>query len=243
MSKNLTYPPTMWAHDTFSASVTQGHRLGTYGETNDGRGFRYGLVGVVPTVPGSVYQSDPGVIQHLAATPPIVNVGDTSFIFSPGVAAGTANQYAEGYLQVSVGPGNGYVYQVSGHPAFGVSAPFLLNLVDPIQVAIATSSRVGLRAHPYKGVIVCPVVVTAKVVGVPVSVIPAGQYGWLQTRGMASVLTNGSPVVGTAVTNSASVIGGVDAITTTNLVTSAAIGYMQQPGSSTTNGFVDLILH
>jgi hypothetical protein len=243
MSKNLTYPPTMWAHDTFNGSVTQGHRLGTYGETNDGRGFRYGLVGVVPTVAGSVYQSDQQVVQHLSNTPPVVNVGDTSFIYTPGVAAGAANLYAEGYLQVDTAPGNGYLYQVSGHGPITASVPFTLNLVDPIQVALTTASRVGLRQHPYKGVIVCPVALTAKVVGVPVSVIPAGQYGWLQTRGMASVLTNGSPNVGTAVTNSASVIGGVDAITTTNLVTSAAIGYMQQPGVSTKNCLVDLILH
>lgn len=241
--RNLSACPTVFGQDILTASAISLSSLGQYAETGDGRGFRYVQVGAVDTVAGSLYQSSAPIANHLANTPPVVAIGATSFVYTPGATIGAANLYAGGYLQVDTTPGNGYLYQVSGHGAIASATAFTLNLADPIQVALTASSRVGLRAHPYKNVIVCPTTLTAKVVGVAPCIIPVGQFGWIQTRGLASCLINGTPGVGIAVTNSATTSGAVDVITTTNLVTSQVIvGHMQQVGVSTKNNFVDLCL-
>lgn len=229
------------ARDTFSSSATQDTQLGAMGRTPDGRVFRYS-VAAADTVAGSLYQSAAPIPNHLANTPPAVAVGAKSFTYTPGATVGAANLYAEGYLQVDTTPGNGYTYTVSGHPAIASATAFTLTLREPIQIALTTSSRVGLVHNPWKNVIVAPTTLTAGAAGVAPTIITGTQYGWLQTRGPASVLINGTPGVGVAVMNSATAAGALDVITTTNLVTSDAIGRMMQVGVSGKNNMVFLTI-
>lgn len=243
MSRKLVAPITVIGQDIFASSVTQLHRLGTYAETNDGRGFRYAQMGAVDSIAGSLYQSSAPIALHLANTPPVVALGDTSFSYTPGATAAAANLYAEGYLQVDTTPGNGYTYEISGHGAITASTAFTLNLADPIQVALTAASRVGLRANPYRAVIVTPVTNTAKIVGIPGAVITAASYGWVQTRGTCSALINGTPAITAPVVNSGTTIGALDKWTTAAAdVAVTLVGYMQQVGVSGKNNFVDLVL-
>jgi hypothetical protein len=230
--------------DTFTSSAVQLHQLGTRAETKDGRVFRYGQAGGVALVPGKLYQSAVPLANHLANTPPDVAVGATSFVYTPGATAGAANLYAEGYLQVDTTPGQGYTYQVAGHPAIVSSTAFVLTLRDPIQVALtAAGSTVGLIAHPYKNVILTPTTATAKVVGVPGAIIATTEYGWIQTRGPCSVLINGTPAVTSPVANSGTTTGAVDVWTTAAAaVVVTPVGYMMQIGVSTKYNFVFLTL-
>jgi len=224
--------------DTFTSSSVQLHPLGTKAETKDGRTFRYGVAGASDTVAGSLYQSAAPVTAHLANTPPAVAVGATSFSYTPGAATGAANLYAEGYLQVDTTPGNGYTYVVAGHDAIASSTAFTLYLKDPIQVALTTSSRVGLMPNRYKNVIVAPTTLTANLAGVAPTVITAGQYGWIQTRGIASVLINGTPAITAPVINSATTAGAVDVWTAAAQPTAQLAGKTMQVGVSTKNNFV-----
>lgn len=241
---NFTQDPIALGQDSFTSSATQVHPAGTRGITKDGRWYRYCLAGAVDLVAGNVIQSSAIVTAHLANTPPAVAIGATSFTYAPGATLGTLNQYAEGFLQVDTTPGNGFVYGIKGHAAFALSTAFTLNLNtdDPIQVALTTASRVGLLANPYRGVIQSPVTTaTGTIVGVVGYVITAAQWGWIQTRGIASVLINGTPALGAAlVGTSATTAGTVDVITTTNLVINPIIGHMAQIGVSTKNNFVKL---
>jgi hypothetical protein len=238
----MRMPAEAIGQDDFVSSATQLHDFGWRAETDDGRVFRYCKAGAADLVAGNVIQGPAIVTTHLANTPPAVAAGATSFTYTPGGTLGTLNQYANGYLQVDTTPGNGFCYVVSGHPAFALSTAFTLTLKDPIQVALTTSSRVGLIANPYNGVIQAPqTTATGIIVGVAGYVITANQFGWLQTWGMASVLINGTPALGAHVLGiSATTAGSVDIETAAPLIVSQRIGVMAQIGVSTKNNFVYL---
>ena len=152
-------------------------RLGQRGVTKDGRVFRYARIGAVAAVAGSLYQSSAPVPNHLAMTPSAASIGATSVSLTLGATAATANQYAEGYLQVDTTPGNGISYLVQSHAAIGSAGTGTINIdpESPIQVALTGSSRVGLIANPYADLIVCPTTVTAVPMGVPL--VAAGKIG------------------------------------------------------------------
>lgn len=227
--------------DDFISSATQIHQLGTKGISDDGRVFRYVKAGAVDLVAGNVLQGPAIVTTHLANTPPAVAIGATSFTYTPGATLGTVNQYAGGIMQVDTTPGNGYNYTILGHPAFALSTAFTLTLRDPIQVALTTSSRVGLIANKYNGVIQFPVTTaTGQVVGVATYIISANQFGWVQTKGLCSVLISGTPALGAYVMTPSAVAGSAIILTTTNLIVAQIVGTMAQIGVDTKNNFCDL---
>lgn len=226
--------------DSFDDSADQKHPLGTLARDNQGRLFRYFQCGATATVAGSIYQSAAPIANHLANTPPAVAVGAMSFTYTPGATAGAANLYSEGYLQVDTTPGNGYTYQVAGHAAISSATAFTLYLRDAIQVALTTSSRVGLIHNPWKNCIVCPTTQTAGVAGGATCIVTAGQYGWLQTRGIFSALINGTPAVNAPILTSVTTAGAVDVWTAAAQPTAQMIGRMAQLGVSTKNNFVYL---
>jgi hypothetical protein len=227
--------------DDYVSSATQVHDFGTRVETDDGRVFRYAKAGASDLVAGNVLQGPAVVTAHLANTPPVVALLATSFVYTPGAATGTANQYAGGWLQVDTTPGNGYTYEVSGHGAIASSTAFTLALKDPIKVALTAFSRVGLMANPYNGVIQFPVTTaTGAVVGVAGYIISAGQYGWIQTWGPCSTLIAGTPAMGAGVMTPSTTAGSAVVVTTTNLVVAQYVGNMLQIGVDGKNNFVDL---
>lgn len=227
--------------DTYAFGTSQVHPLGTMAVTKDGRIYRYCQAGDTLLVSGNLVQGIPKVTAHLANTPPAVAAGATSFTYTPGAATAVANQYAEGYLNVDTTPGNGLAYRISGHPAIASSTAFTLTLDpdDPIQVALTTSSRVGLHSHPQKLVVQCPTAITARVAGFVVSPIAISNYGWLLTHGPVSALINGTPAITSPVANSATTAGAVDVWTTAAAaVTITPVGYMMQVGVSGKNNLV-----
>jgi hypothetical protein len=240
MPLNFAEDTCAFGQDGFTSSATQVHALGTRATTKDGRVFKYAQAGGADTVAGSVYQSAAPIANHLANTPPAVAIGDKSFSYTPGATAGAANLYAEGFLQVDTTPGNGYTYKVSGHAAISSSTAFTLYLEDPIQVALTTSSRVGLVHNPYKNVIVNPTTATAAVAGVSPYIITTTQYGWLQTWGPCSTLINGTPGVGIGVVISATTAGAVDVAAVAAEINVRIIGHMMQVGVSTKHNMVNL---
>lgn len=240
MPSNFIEGLSAFGQDGWTSQATQVHSLGARAETKDGRVFHYAQAGASDTVAGNVLQSAAPIANHLANTAPAVAIGATSFAYTPGATAGAANLYAEGYLSIDTTPGNGYTYQVSGHAAITSSVAFTLNLLDPIQVALTTSSRIGLVHNGYKNLIVNPTTATAAVAGVSPYIITAVQYGWVQTWGPASVLINGTPGVGIGVVVSATTAGAVDVAAVAAEVNVRIIGHMMQVGVSTKNNMVSL---
>lgn len=230
--------------DGFTASVSPVASVGAIGRTRDGRVFRYAKAGVADLVAGNVVQSPAIVTAHLGIVPVAAGFLASQIVATLGAVAAAAGQYAEGYVDIDTAPGNGLNYQIAGHAAVLSGGVITLNLrpEDALQVALGGASRVGLCANPYNGVIQCPAVLTGLPVGVAGYVIPAGQYGWIQTGGPASVLVNGTPGLGIAVVNGATAAGSVDVATAGNLVTNTLIGNMMQAGVTGKNNFVFLKL-
>lgn len=227
------FGPQTFNSDSWSSSVDQQAPLETRAEDRQGRVYRYARAGIVDLVAGNVLQGAPTIPNHLANTPPIVALGATSFLYTPGATAAAANYYAGGVLVVDTTPGNGYTYGIDSHGAITASTAFTLNLKsdDPIQVALTASSRVGLIPNAYNGVVQMPVTTaTGRLVGVAGYVIPATQYGWIQTWGPASVLIAGTPALGASVMAPGAVAGAAEILTTTNLVVAQAVGTMSQVG-------------
>lgn len=234
--------------DTWANTTTQEHPLGTIAVSRDGRVYRYCNVGAADLVAGNVIQSAAPIPNHLALTSAVQAIGDgiapNPILVTPGNTAGAANLYAEGTLTIETTPGNGYNYNISGHAAITASTLFNLYLDpdDRLQVALTASSRYGLHHHPFKAVIQTPTTLTGALAGVAPTIISATNYGWLQTRGPAPVLINGTPGVGVLVMNGATTAGSADVVTTTNLVTSNIVGRMMQVGVSTKNNAVFLTI-
>src|SRR4030095_13880383 len=84
----------------FLSSARSQAVLGTRMPTADGRVFRYCQAGGSALVAGTVVQGPATLAQHLGNTPPVVPVGATSFIYTPGPLGVVANYYCDGLLQV-----------------------------------------------------------------------------------------------------------------------------------------------
>ena len=69
-----------------------------------------------------------------------------------------------------------------------------MTLLDPVTtglVAAGPDSLCAVTANPYTTTIITTAPPGAQLTGVPVVAMAAGEYGWFQTRGPASVLTDG----------------------------------------------------
>jgi len=194
--------------DIFSYTSTQQTDLGTFAQTADGRRYRYVKAGGTALVVGKLQQNAAETTAWENLTAVAASVGDMSIASSSTVTL-TANQLAGGFALITVTPGVGYIYQISGHAAFSAAAPTIA-LTDPIQVALTTSSRIDLVPSPYANVVVNPTTATGAPVGVAVSPITASYFGWVQVGGIANVLADGAVTVGTNVIASNAVAGAVE---------------------------------
>lgn len=243
----LTGFPAVAGADLTSNSSTQLMPLGSYCETADGRGFRYGKIGATSTVPGKVYaaaawdstnQAPVGGLAVAAA-----GIG-TNLVTLTGSLTLAANLLANGYMATDVTPGQGYLYKVQGNTAVTSAANCAVTLADPLQVALTTSSTVVFVRHPYDSVIVSPGgASTGQPVGVATSaIITNAQYGWLQTYGACAVLSGVATSIslpGVPVTVSASTAGSV-IVATAILPT---IGWAMQLFTATEYNLVYLTIH
>lgn len=207
--------------EVYTTSSTQGTTLGSRVTTGDGRDFRYVLAGATSLVQGKLQQVSAEVTGNQNLAVAAAAIGATSVVTTTTVTV-TANQYAGGWLVVTITPGEGYQYQIASHPA-ATSAALTLTLSDPLQVALTTSSRVDLVANPYNGIIVNPTSATSSPIGVAVYPITNAQYGWIQTAGVASVLADGTVTVGTSLVASNGTAGAVEAFTGVQAIVGIAV--------------------
>jgi len=196
------------AQALLSESSTQMHNLGELCFSNDGRAFRYVKAGATALVAGKLQQTAAQVTGDQNLTAVAAAVGDFT-IASTSTVTVTANQYANGYALITVTPGVGYMYQIKSHIAYTAAAP-TFTLVDSIQVALTTTSRIDLIANLYSSVIVNPATATSTPVGVAVFPVTAAYFGWVQVSGVANVLADGAITTGTNLIASNAVAGAVE---------------------------------
>jgi hypothetical protein len=246
---NLTISPTGAAGgDSRDQSTTQKHPLGTLGVGPDGSKHRYAKCGTPVLVAGNCLQSPAAIgTTHLAMTPSAAAIGATQVTFTLGATLASANQYAEGWLQLDTTPGQGRRYRIASHPAAASGAVLTVTLFpdDPIsEIAISTATRVGLVHNPYNGVIQMPqTTATGTLVGVANCALAAGSFGWIQTQGMAAPLIAGTPALGAIVMTPGAVAGAAEIIVAAGtLIVAQVVGKMMQVGVAGKNNSTWLMI-
>ncbi len=207
---NLTGTPQSFGQNLYVSKATADCPLGTLAYTADGRVFRY-VYAAVATVAGKLYQTAAELTNHDNLAVTAAAIGATRLTITLGNTAVTANQYAGGMVSVDTTAGVGYGYLITSHPAADASAACVFTIEAPgLIVALDSNSRCTLTPSPYASVIITPATtLTGAPVGVSTYIIAAGEYGWLQVKGPATVLIQGTPAVGNAVVSPGSAAGAV----------------------------------
>jgi hypothetical protein len=229
--------------EQFHTYTSQRYDLGTQLIFQDGRKYRFAEKSGAAAVAGFVQQAAANVANHIGQTMNTVNaVNAREFEFLVGATAVTANDYDEGYLSIDDGTGEGYIYRIATHDASAGSENITLNLEagESVQVATAAAGTIAsILKNPYKDVVVYPTTATQVHVGVAVKPIAANGFGWLQTRGPASIMTNGTVILGDAVYVAATTAGTVSATTTTFAVEyQRIVGYVMKVSATTLESVV-----
>lgn len=200
--------------EQFNSYADERVPLGTALVCQDGRLYRFGKVGAgAAAVVGNLYQSPvPGANYDELALPAAVAVGSRTVVVTNGATAITEDQFKGGFLNVEDDAGEGRAYLIESNTADAGAGPVTVTLAagHGIKVALTTVTTVGLTASPYSGLIIHPSPPTACLIGVAASAIAAGEYGWFQRKGPASVLGTGTLVIGKNCVASVTVPGSVD---------------------------------
>lgn len=210
----MGFPNTKYASaasrlHTLDTSARENRVLGQKMDYDDGRKFRFALVGGTSLVVGTLLEGKPVVTADYnnVAVDVVAIIGDTQVSVTPTVAT-AKDYYADGWMHVNAhaaGTG-GYTYRVKGNVLFAAAPSKIVTLYtdDPIRSVLAVSDEVGFTPNPYNGVVIATQdTLVQQVVGVACTAITNAQYGWVQTGGMCAIAaTNSNLIVG----NSASAV-------------------------------------
>lgn len=186
--------------DLFGSSSTPKHAVGHMVETQDGRRFRYAHFGAA-TAQGLVVSQD--VSESAAAENAITVVAPASAATTTDGTAGhkyiegtiaaiTRDQYAGGYLITCAGTGRGYMYRIKGNTVCGLpdgpaSGNIRIQLYDKLQETLTADTDIVIIGSKYANLEASSAGTDEVVSGVTVDNMSASTYGWIQTRGPASV--------------------------------------------------------
>ena len=187
--------------------------LGTRMAFSDGRIFRFAENASVAMVAGSLYASGaPNANTDELAVQAAAAIGDVSVSITNGTLAFAADVLKGGYMNVENDAGEGRLYTIGAHAALAASATIVVPLIDgeSIQVALTTSSTVGLWQNSFKNVVIAPATIVTGTVGLACAAVAADEFGWLQTWGPCSILTDGVLVVGQHGRSSDGVAGAIE---------------------------------
>lgn len=237
--------------DIYTIDTTQRFPLGTKILIGDD-GYRYVEFGGT-TVAGDMIQAEgpdaahddlaagtdgsvSGVSASFSASSKIINISDTITL--------VLDEYAGGYMKMENDTGQGYRYMIESHDAPASDALFVIK--HGLAVAIDATTDIALVKSRWKEVIQMPITLTAAVVGASLGVGADGSFGWVQSKGVAAVLTDGAVVIGQAVMPSNGLAGAVEALAftegTPNVTINPPIGYVVDVGPTTEYSLIQLML-
>ena len=192
----------------------------------------------------SVVDTDNVMIAPASATEPTDGTINSRFI-QLTLASITAGQFAGGTLHTTDDTGEGFTYFILGNTATGdpVSGDIRLSLGDPLQVAIDATTDFGILGSLYANVEASTAATDIAVAGVSVNTmdVSAAAYGFVQTKGAATILQDGAIVIGGIVSLSDGVAGAVHAlggggVAVGDLISEPLVGYCAIAGDDTGHG-------
>jgi hypothetical protein len=180
--------------DPFTESSTQLFPFGTkliYGD----RAFRYAGIGSGAVTAGKTLQSAAATAHHRnQAVMTTTTAGDKSIDVVFGATAAAANLYAEGYVHINDGTGQGQLARIKSHDAVDSAGTGSFALYDTLQTACTFDTTFAdLIIAPYNDLVVGPTTQTGPIIGVTVTDMTADYYGWVQTGGPCSILYTLNP--------------------------------------------------
>ncbi len=239
--------PQTWIQGLFEESSTQKYKLGTRRRISDGREFIYGHAGASNLAVGKLMQAslpDTANTANLAVTNvanAVANaVRQITVTNGDHALANTANAYAEGYVAIQDGTGLGYLYKIKNHPAIAANANGVFTLYDKLRANL-TNAHVTLIKHPCEGILIHASPPTAGLVGVTLDNVTANYFAWFQTKGPASVLVQGTLVIGDTCIADATTDGAVGP-SANGQETEIQVGRVIDIGANGEYGIVDLNL-
>lgn len=195
---HTTGPAFIGDIDLYSSQtlIPDGYTLGKRLEGTDGRVFRYVLAGASALVVGNLLQesAEDTQFENMSVLAAAVSTrGQQTVQVTNGTTTVSANQFDGGSVVVYTTPDLGSEYTILGHTTGGSGATLTLTLDRPLATAWTTATKITMKRSLYSGVIQAPATTQTGVpVGVAIYPIPAGEYGWIQTAGMAGALSDGS---------------------------------------------------
>ena len=200
------------AIDIYTIGTTQRFPLGMKIEIGDDT-YRYVEFGGT-TAAGDMVQAEAPDAAHDDLNPTGtgsgagVAVGETIISTSNTITL-VQDEYAGGYVVIENDTGQGYKYHIESNDDVASNALFRIKL--GLAVAIDSTSDTKLVKARWKEVIQAPTALTAVIVGASVGVGADGSFGFVQTKGVAAVLTDGTVVIGAGVMPSNATAGSVEA--------------------------------
>lgn len=201
-----------------------------------GKAFRYVLNGASNLVIGNLIQAaaEDTTYENMAIGT-AGSVGDAYFQVTNGTATITQAQFVGGSISVytagTVAIGDEYtIVGLSGTLTTGGALKVYTD--RPLRYAVTTSAKVVMKRSPWSGVIQFPVTTQTEMpVGVAVYAVNAAEYGWVQTHGQCSFLSDNSTfAVGSMLSPSLATAGavGVNVAGTTH----GTIGWAREAAAS-----------
>ena len=229
----------------YEHSSAKKHPFGLQMYFLDGRKFEYGQAGAAALAVGRLMQQAVVTSGHTKdlVVAAAVAAGGTTVTFTNTTTAITADMYAEGFMFVNDEAGEGYIYRIKSNLAESTGtgvATIVLEEGSGVRIALTTSSEIGLRKHLCDEVIVAPTTITGVLAGATVRAVDKNYYCWLQVKGAANVLTNGTVVRGEPVTRSVTTAGAVDPYNEDGTGNLMPIGHVESVSSSTEYSLIDL---
>ncbi len=204
--------------DINTLSSTKQVQYGAQGVTEDGREFRYCSFGGTTTVHSGMFlQAAVAAANSQALTITATTVaaggqitanlalGSTQLVITNSSTAVTQDEFAEGFLEVIVGASGSvtdtYSYRIKGNTAAAASTGYItVYLAEALRNTTALvpgTDTVNLWTSPYQAAIIT----TTVNVPIGLAIIPAvntstvTNYGWVQTKGDAVAVGDGSSIV------------------------------------------------
>ena len=200
----------------YDESSTPKYAIGEKLELADGRVFRYGYTagainrGLLVSQDVSstcLVETDNAVIAAAGDFSPAAN----SKQFQLTLGSISADDWAGGYLQITDDAGEGHQYRIKSNSATGATTSGKVDvyLYDPIQVALTTASDLAVTGSLWYNVVGATAGTDYIVSGVTPISFTANYYGWFQTAGIATILSDTAIANGDNLTLSDGVTGAV----------------------------------
>ena len=207
---------SQYGQGLYAESSTPTSPIGEKLELSDGRVFRYGKTAAAVAAGLLVSQDISATAQ--VETDNIVIAAANGFDPAAGsaqlqitLASITKDQFAGALLQTTDDAGEGYQYRIKSNSATDAttSGKVDIYLFDAIVVTLTTATDIAIVGGLWYDVVGATAATDYIIAGVTPIAFTSGYYGWLQTAGIATILSDTAIAIGDNLTLSDGTAGAV----------------------------------